>query len=127
MTTIQLYYRYFSDDGPYYFDPKDNSTTFQLPIDGIILDPYTLQPVEIDPSLNPEYGLLVDAYNSFVFEQQQAEMREQSKGTKVEVVIRIQTKKMITSLTTGSRMTIQSLPSNQIHSRLKRKRSKKTR
>ena len=86
MTTIQLYYRYFSDDGPYYFDPKDNSTTFQLPIDGIILDPYTLQPVEIDPSLNPEYGLLVDAYNSFVFEQQQAEMREQSKGTKVEVV-----------------------------------------
>ncbi|KAH0785046.1 RhoGAP domain containing protein [Histomonas meleagridis] len=76
---IHVYYRYFADDEPYFFDPATNVTTYQFPSDGIVLDPTTLTPVEYDPIENPEYGMLLNAYNEFVYQQQQAAIKAQNR------------------------------------------------
>ncbi|KAH0790796.1 RhoGAP domain containing protein [Histomonas meleagridis] len=70
MSMIQVYYRYYSDGTQYFFDPATNVTTYQFPNNGIVLDPTTLTPIEVDPAENPEYHMMLQAYKSLLLEQQ---------------------------------------------------------
>ncbi|KAH0792449.1 RhoGAP domain containing protein [Histomonas meleagridis] len=67
---IQVYYRYFADGSQYFFDPATSNTTYQFPTDGIVLDPTTLTPIEMDPNINPEYQIMLDQFKAFVQRQQ---------------------------------------------------------
>ncbi|KAH0793140.1 RhoGAP domain containing protein [Histomonas meleagridis] len=72
---IHVYYRYYNDIDPYYFDPSTNVTTYQFPADGIVLDPTTLTPIEFDATQNPEYAMLLESYNEFVLQQRESALK----------------------------------------------------
>ena len=58
----KIYYRYFTRDSVYYFDTQTNTTTYDFPSDGVVLDPYSFLPIHVDYFSNPNYQKLLDQY-----------------------------------------------------------------
>lgn len=76
MSVIHVYYRYFSDGSPFYYDPSTEVSTFQFPDDGIVLDPETKMP--IDNFENPDYQLMINEYKKLIQQQEECALKAQS-------------------------------------------------
>lgn len=70
-TIPKIYYRYFTPDSVYYYDTVLGTTGYNFPNDGIVLDPFTRSPIQVDYFSNPEYQKLLDQYYQATNESEQ--------------------------------------------------------